>query len=87
VHQALGMVQLAIWLAVTAERLVTSLQHWDWLIQDRIAGFVDLPGERFHLAATMPIGLPAEEPRQTTPIERQRLLSVDPQPRVAVCGG
>src|SRR5262245_25572502 len=27
VQQALGMVQLAIWLAVTAEGLVTSLQH------------------------------------------------------------
>ena len=86
VQQGLGMVQLAIWLAVTAEGLVSSLQHWDWLIQDRIADFVDLPADRFHLAATMPIGLPAEEPRQTTPIERQRLLSVDREPRVAVCG-
>ncbi len=86
VQQGLGMVQLAIWLAVTAEGLVTSLQHWDWLIQDRIADFIDLPADRYHLAATMPIGLPAEEPRQTTPIERQRLLSVDREPRVAVCG-
>jgi predicted oxidoreductase (fatty acid repression mutant protein) len=86
VQQGLGMVQLAIWLAVTAEGLATSLQHWDWLIQDRIAGFVDLPGERFHLAATMPIGLPAEEPRQATPIDRHRLLSLDREPRVVVCG-
>jgi uncharacterized protein len=86
VQQGLGMVQLAIWLAITAEGLVTSLQHWDWLIQDRIADFIGLPADRYHLAATMPIGLPAEEPRQTTPIERQRLLSVDREPIVAVCG-
>src|SRR3954464_11988474 len=86
VQQGLGMVQLAIWLAVTAEGLVTSLQHWDWLIQDRLADFIDLPADRYHLAATMPIGLPAEEPRQTSPIERQRLLSIDREPRVAARG-
>src|SRR3954468_1524018 len=86
VHQALGMVQLAIWLAVTAEGLATSLQHWDWLIQDRLADFIDLPADRYLLVATMPIGLPAEEPRQTSPIERQRLLSIDREPRVAARG-
>lgn len=63
VQQALGMVQLALWLAITAEGLVSSLQHWDDLIGDRMARFCGLAPQDFHLAATMPIGYAAEEPR------------------------
>jgi len=42
VQQAMGMVQLALWLAITAEGLVTSLQHWDDLIGARAARFAGL---------------------------------------------
>ncbi len=56
VEQALGMVQLALWLAIAAEGLVTSLQHWDHLVGPRLARFAALPETRFRLVATMPIG-------------------------------
>ena len=69
VQQALGMVQYALWLAVTAEGLATSLQHWDEFAGPRLTRFAALPADRFTLIATMPIGYPAEDPR---PIERAR---------------
>jgi predicted oxidoreductase (fatty acid repression mutant protein) len=87
VQQGIGMVQLSIWLALTAEGLVTSLQHWDWLVQERLARLLDLPSERFRLAATMPIGYPAEEPRTNLPIERHRVLSVDRQSSAMTISG
>lgn len=63
VQQALGMVQLSLWLGITAEGLSSSLQHWDDLIGERMARFCGLAPEDFRLAATMPIGYAAEEPR------------------------
>lgn len=77
VQQALGMVQLALWLAVTAEGMATSLQHWDHLVGPRLARFVGLPAAGVRLAATMPIGYADEEPRD---IERaaNRVCAVDP---------
>jgi predicted oxidoreductase (fatty acid repression mutant protein) len=63
VQQALGMVQLALWLAITAEGMVTSLQHWDEWIGARAARFAGLPDDDFALIATMPIGYAAEEPK------------------------
>lgn len=77
VQQGLGMVQLSIWLALTAEGLVTSLQHWDWLVQERLARFLELPSERYRLAATLPIGYAAEEPRPVSSINQERVVSVD----------
>jgi predicted oxidoreductase (fatty acid repression mutant protein) len=62
VQQGLGMAQLAFWLALTAEGLVTSLQHWDWLLEDRLDAFIGAP-EHVRLAAVMPIGFPDETPR------------------------
>jgi predicted oxidoreductase (fatty acid repression mutant protein) len=76
-EQGLGMVQLALWLALTAEGLVTSLQHWDWLIEEPLAGFVGLPLDRFRLVATMPIGHAGEEPRPTDRIAIDRIVSRD----------
>ena len=55
-EQELGMAQLALWLALTAEGLATSLQHWEWLIGDRLTEFAGVPPERFRLVATLPIG-------------------------------
>lgn len=65
--QAMGMVQLALWLAIVAEGLATSIQHWETLIEDRLAGFLDLSADHYRLVATMPFGYAAEEPR---PVER-----------------
>jgi predicted oxidoreductase (fatty acid repression mutant protein) len=63
VQQGIGMVQLSLWLALTNDGLVTSLQHWDWLVEGRLSEFTGVPAERFKLSAIMPIGYAAEPPR------------------------
>ena len=78
VQQALGMVQLALWLAVTAEGLATSLQHWDHLVGPRLARFAGLPETEFRLAATMPIGYADEEPRVIARAVAEQVREVDP---------
>ena len=65
VQQGLGMVQLALWLALTEEGLVASLQHWDWLVPDGFSALVGLPADRFALAVAIPFGAPDEAPRPT----------------------
>jgi hypothetical protein len=77
VQQSLGMVQLTIWLSLTAEGLATSLQHWDWLLEDRIADFVGLSTERYRLAAAMPIGYADEPPRDIDRIPLDRIVSLE----------
>ena len=77
VQQGLGMVQLALWLALTEEGLVTSLQHWDWLLPDGLTDFAGLPPDRFTLAAVLPIGLPDEPPRPAERVPTSTVFSVD----------
>lgn len=81
VQQGLGMVQLALWLVLTEAGLVTSLQHWDWLIQDRLAPLLDLPTDRFRLTAVLPVGAPAEPPREGAGGAPAPALRVDPDLR------
>lgn len=76
-EQALGMVQLTLWLAVVAEGLATSLQHWEALIEEPVAAFLALPTDRYRLAAVMPIGFPAEEPRPVERPDPDQVISVD----------
>jgi predicted oxidoreductase (fatty acid repression mutant protein) len=76
-EQGLGMVQLALWLALTAEGLVASLQHWDWLLEGPLAEFVGLAPERYRLVATLPIGYAGEDPRPTAPVPFHRIVSRD----------
>lgn len=76
-QQAIGMVQLALWLAIVDEGLATSLQHWDALIEDAVSGFLDLPAGRFRLAATMPIGYPDEPPREVDRTDPGSIISLD----------
>jgi predicted oxidoreductase (fatty acid repression mutant protein) len=78
VQQALGMVQLALWLAITAEGLATSLQHWDDLIGLRAARFAGLSEGDFALVATLPIGYAAEEPRTIERAAAAQMCMVDP---------
>jgi predicted oxidoreductase (fatty acid repression mutant protein) len=73
VQQALGMVQLSLWLALTAEGLSASLQHWEEFLSDRTEQLTGLPARDFQLAAAMPIGYAAEEPRE---IERPATIHV-----------
>ena len=76
-QQAIGMVQLALWLAIVDEGLATSLQHWEALIEDAVVHFLDLPAGRFRLAATMPIGYPAEPPREVERTKPGSVISLD----------
>ena len=76
-EQALGMVQLAIWLAAVAEGLATSLQHWEALIEGRAASFLKLPRDRFRLTAVMPLGYPAEEPRPVARSDANHVISLE----------
>lgn len=76
-EQALGMVQLTLWLAVVEEELATSLQHWEALIEEPLATFLGLPANRFRLTTAMPIGYPAEEPRSVTRPESEYIFSLD----------
>ncbi|HEY8446051.1 MAG TPA: nitroreductase family protein [Thermomicrobiales bacterium] len=76
-EQALGMVQLALWLALTDEGLATSLQHWEALAGDRLAAFLGLPADRYRLVATMPFGYPAEEPRPVERPDPNRVVSIE----------
>lgn len=78
VQQGLGMVQLALWLAITAEGLSTSLQHWDDLVGARAKRFAGLAEEDFTLIATMPIGHAAEEPREIERAAPEQICAVDP---------
>lgn len=58
--QSLGMVQLALWLTVTAHGLSASLQHWHAIIEDVARDFVGLPPEGYRLVSFMPVGERAE---------------------------
>ncbi len=61
-QQGLGMVPFALWLALVAEGLSSSLQHWEWLVEDRLADLLGVPANRYRLVATMPFGFAAEDP-------------------------
>ncbi|MCA9876521.1 MAG: nitroreductase family protein [Thermomicrobiales bacterium] len=78
VQQALGMVQLSLWLALTAEGLATSLQHWEEFLVDRTEQLTGLPAADFQLAAAMPIGYAAEEPRDIARPATTQVCTVDP---------
>lgn len=58
--QSIGMVQLALWLTITAYGLCTSLQHWHAIIEDIALDFVGLPPGAFRLVSFMPVGEGAE---------------------------
>lgn len=63
--QALGMLQLTLWLHLTARGLATSPQHWHEFLEDRTLKFVGLPADGFRLVTFMPVGHAAgcPEPR------------------------
>ena len=73
-EQGIGMVQLSIWLTLTEEGLSTSLQHWESLLEDRLAEFLGISG-RYRLAAAMPIGYADEPPRDIERAPAHRVVS------------
>jgi predicted oxidoreductase (fatty acid repression mutant protein) len=60
--QSLGMLQLTLWLSLTAHGLATSPQHWHEFLEDVALSFAGLPEEGFRLVAFMPVGRAAESP-------------------------
>jgi uncharacterized protein len=70
--QSVGMLQLALWLTLTAHGMATSLQHWQWLMEDVALTFVGLPAEGFRLVTFMPVGS-ATEPPVTRATRRSRV--------------
>jgi len=59
--QASGMLQYALWLALSADGIGASLQHYNPLIDDAVKRTWGLP-EEWRLIAQMPFGIPAEAP-------------------------
>lgn len=72
--QSLGMLQLALWLTLTAHGLATSLQHWQWLMEDVALAFVGLSAEDFRLVTFMPVGSATEQPAPRIPRRSQVAL-------------
>lgn len=60
--QSIGMVQLALWLTITAHGLSTSLQHWHTIagIEAIARDFVGLAPCGYRLVSFMPVGERAE---------------------------
>ena len=58
--QGLGMLQLALWLVITAHGLASSLQHWHAFLEEAALAFAGLPPQGFRLVALMLVGAPAE---------------------------
>jgi predicted oxidoreductase (fatty acid repression mutant protein) len=60
--QALGMLQLAMWLCLTSHGLSTAPQHWQEFVEDAVCEFAGLDGGRFRLVSFMPVGTAEGEP-------------------------
>jgi predicted oxidoreductase (fatty acid repression mutant protein) len=60
--QSIGMVQLALWLTITAHGLSTSLQQWQAIadIENVAQDFVGLAPGEYRLVSFMPVGEHAE---------------------------
>ena len=69
--QSLGMLQFALWLMISAHGLSTSLQHWEFLIEDVACTFAGLSAENYRLVTFMPVGHPVEPaPARTDRVSR-----------------
>ncbi|MEG0392887.1 MAG: nitroreductase family protein [Anaerovoracaceae bacterium] len=60
--QSAGMLQYAIWTALSQEGLGASLQHYNPLIDEAVHNEFQLPGS-WKLLAQMPFGVPTSEPK------------------------
>ncbi|MDY6205378.1 MAG: nitroreductase family protein [Prevotella sp.] len=60
-----GMLQLSVWTALEEEGFGASLQHYNPLIDERLAKEFDIPAS-WDLKAQMPFGMPAAQPDEKT---------------------
>ena len=65
-----------LWLAITAEGMVTSLQHWDHLVGPRLAHFAGLPRSASGLVAIMPDRLRGRGRRVSSSAPRRSAASI-----------
>ncbi len=61
--QSAGMLQFAIWTALSSEGLGASIQHYNPIIDDEVKEVFDIPST-WKLIAQMPFGNPKSEPDQ-----------------------
>lgn len=73
--QSAGMLQYAVWTALSQEGLGASLQHYNPIIDDEIHAEFGIP-ENWKLLAQMPFGAPNSEPKalEYLPIEKRLIL-------------
>lgn len=73
--QSAGMLQYAVWTALSQEGLGASLQHYNPIIDDQVHAVFDLP-ESWKLLAQMPFGTPVSEPAklQYQPVETRLIV-------------
>lgn len=73
--QASGMVQFAIWTALSAEGLGVNLQHYNPLIDEEVASTFDVPAS-WKLWSQMVVGAPIAEPDalEYKPIEERLIV-------------
>lgn len=73
--QASGMVQFAIWTALSAEGLGVNLQHYNPLIDEEVASTFDVPAS-WKLWSQMVVGAPTAEPDalEYKPIEERLIV-------------
>ncbi|TDY42423.1 hypothetical protein C7445_11554 [Alicyclobacillus sacchari] len=70
-EQTNGMHQYAVWVALEAEGLGASLQHYN-MVEERAKAEWELP-ETWRMIAQMPFGTPTQEPRakEVKPVEKR----------------
>lgn len=76
--QSAGMLQYAVWTALSQEGLGASLQHYNPIIDEAVRAEFGVP-ESWKLLAQMPFGTPASEPKDLTykPIEERLMIQGD----------
>lgn len=62
-QQTSGMMQFAVWTALSSEGLGASLQHYTELIQDEVKKEFNIP-DNWKLIAQMPFGKPVADPNE-----------------------
>ncbi|CAG9612468.1 hypothetical protein BACCIP111899_01645 [Bacillus rhizoplanae] len=64
-HQGNAMLQYATWMALSAEGIGASLQHYNPIVDEEVKQTWDIPAE-WSLVAQMPFGEPNEQPGERT---------------------
>jgi len=70
-----GMLQMNIWNALTELGLGASLQHYNELIEDKVADMFDIPST-WRLIAEMPFGGIKEVPKEKPQVDLEKRILV-----------